>query len=344
MRGAFRDHSHTLALIDQRPGACDYIADALQAAGTPGLSVVRFPVLGTRRSAREVLERISEFTAELAPATIAVGNDRRIEFYAAIRGCPSARRTYVDDGLYSYLPHRNFKAAWRERLSNWRRGLKYGVALERPSAVGSSRAVQDAFVLLPRSVHAGLAGKSVQPLRAEWFADPWVREICAAAAVRAGFGAAGCGAIRLLLLLPHPHFLEADADLRRRMEALARRYIERGEAVALKGHPGAPGKPAHQQLGLAAGDVIEVPARLPVEVLAPLLRGPLVVGTLTTALLSLALLGNEVSVRSLPTQARRGADPRYEDQALEIYESVGILPLDEPAQGTNRPVDSNPLR
>jgi hypothetical protein len=168
--------------------------------------------------------------------------------------------------------------------------------------------------------------------------------MCAAAAARAGFGVARCGAIRLLLLLPHPSFLEADPGLRDRMQALVREHVGRGETVALKGHPGAPGKPAHRQLQLPVDTAIEIPARLPVEVLVPLLSGTLVVGGLTTALLSLALLGDRVTVRSLATQPKRGAGRVYENRALEIYESVGVLPLDGRDENPGHPADRRAAR
>jgi hypothetical protein len=328
MRGPFRDGEHTLALMDQRPGDRDYIAEALETAGAGGPRVVRFATLRSFRSARAGLAQISEFTRELAPSTIAIGNDRRAEFYAALRGCPAARRTYIDDGLYSYLPRQDAYPAWRQAISNWRRSLKYGLALERPSAIGASRAVQDGYVLLPQQVHEGLRGKPIEALRPEWFADPWVRETCRAAAARAGFDAAACGAIGLLLLLPHPRFLEDYPDLRRSLEALARGHAARGAVVAVKPHPRAVNTPLERQLELPREGVLPLPARLPIEVLVPLLSGTRVVGSLTTALLSLVLLGDRISVRSLLPPKARGAGQRYNDRAYEVYRSVGIEPLD----------------
>lgn len=328
MAGPFRDAARTLALIDQPPGERDFIADALQAHAPPGLALARFPPVRAGRAGRQLLDEIGAFTAALAPTTIAVGNDRRLEFYAALRACPSARRIYTDDGLYSYLPHRDAQPAWREALSNRRRGWKYGVPLERPSLVGGSRAVQEAYVLLPEQVHAGLAGKPVQGLRPEWFAEPWVREACVAAAGLAGFDAQRCGAIGLLLLLPHPRFLQADPALARRIESLALEHVAHGEVVALKSHPDAASIPVHRQLRLPDTAVLEVPARLPAEVLVPLMKNALVAGTLTTALLSLALLGRQLTVRSLVPRSASGAGQRYNQRALEIYESVGIRRLD----------------
>lgn len=330
MRGPFRDDENTLALIDQRPGDRDYVAEALEAeGGSP--RVVRFPTLRALGHARTVLAQISDFTRGLAPSTLAVGNDRRTEFYAALRGCPGARRTYVDDGLYSYLPREDAHPAWRQAISNWRRSLKYGLELERPDAVGASRAVQDAYVLLPDQVHEGLRGKPVEALRPEWFADPWVRQVCRAAAARAGFDVAACGPIGLLLLLPHPRFLQDYPALRRGLETLARDHAARGSVVAVKPHPRAVNTPLERQLELPRGRLLEMPARLPIEVLVPLLSGTRVVGSLTTALLSLVLLGDRLSVRCLPPPQARGAGQRYNERAYAIYRSVGIEPIDEAA-------------
>lgn len=331
MRGPLLGQPHTLALIDQRGEQRDHIADALQACAAPNLSVVRFAGLASRESARRQLRQISDFTAQLAPSTIAIGNDRRTEFYAAVRGCPSARRTYVDDGLFSYLPCEGARAAWRERLSGWRRRMKFGLEVERPALIGGSRAVQDAYVLLPHRVHAGLRGKPVHALRPAWFADSWVRTICASAVASTGFDAAQCQAMNLLLLLPHPRFLQTHPELRRSLEALAAAHAARGEVVALKSHPAAAATPLTEQLRVPPGAVVEVPARLPVEVLVPLLSGTLVVGTLTTALLSMALLGDKLSVRSVLPRSAGEAERRYSEAAFDIYDSVGIHKLDEAA-------------
>jgi hypothetical protein len=328
MRGPFRDSENTLVLMDQRPGDRDYIVEAIEAGDLGGPRVTRFPTLRALGSARAALARISEFARDLAPTTIAIGNDRRTEFYAAIRGCPAARRTYIDDGLYSYLPRQDAYPAWRQAMSNWRRRMKYGLGIERPAMIGGSHAVQDGYVLLPHQVHEGLRGKPVAALRPEWFADAWVGQVCHAAAGRAGFDAVACGAIGLLLLLPHPRFLEDYPDLRRSLETLAHDHAARGALVAVKPHPRAVNTPLERQLELPGEQVLALPARLPIEVLVPLLSGTLVVGSLTTALLSLVLLGNRISVRSLLPPQARGAGQRYNDRAYEIYRSVGIEPID----------------
>jgi hypothetical protein len=333
MHGPYAGQPHTLALVDQPPGARDYLAEALEAGGVPSPTVRRFAALrAAPQPPRRLLGEISALAAALEPGTIAVGNDHRLEFYAALRGWPAARRTYIDDGLYSYVPREDAKPAWREALSNWRRGLKYGLRVERPSMVGGSRAVQDAYVLLPGRVHAGLAHKPVRAFEPDWFARPQVQDVCVRAAHLAGFDARRVAGIGLLLLLPHPRFLKSDPALARRVQRLATVHAARGETVAVKSHPDADRLPLAEQLGVLPGDVVELPARLPVEVLVPLLSGTLVLGSLTTALLTLQRLGRDLRVRSLeaaevPAATGDAAGGSFRARAGEIYRAVGIRPL-----------------
>lgn len=325
MAGPMRQAPKHLWLIDQPPGARDYLGEALEKSGAIDVKVTRFAALRSTAAARAQLVEMSALAARTAPAIIAVGMDHRLEFYAALRGCPSARRVYIDDGLYSYLPHQHAKAPWLESLSNWRRSLKYGLPVERPALVGGSKAVQAAYVLLPGQVHAGLAGKPVQALQPEWFATDAVRQTCVAAAALAGFDAAGCAGLGLLLLLPHPRFLQSNPALKEQLVRLVRDHAQRGQTVALKSHPNA-AEPAHRQLGLPEAACVEVPARLPAEVLAPLLDKTVVVGTLTTALLSLSLLGRGLQVYRLPSVAAKAN--AFEAGAQRVYDAAGVQVFD----------------
>lgn len=325
MRGPMREGRRTLFLINREPGEVDLLGQALAAADWPGVEVVEFRAMQGSFSARRPLDEITRRVQALAPQSIAIGNDHRLEFYAAIRGAPRARRIYIDDGLYSYLPHRHAKSSWRESLSDWRRGLKYGLSLERPAHVGGSRAVQSAYVLLPQLVHAGLQDKPVQAYLPEWFADPAVQQVCIAAAKLAGFDAQRCEALGLLVLLPHHRFLETQPELRLQLATLVRQHLAGGRTVALKSHPKAT-RPASELLGLADDSVVEVPARLPAEVLAPLLGRTQVVGTLTTALLSLVLLGRATQVYRLPDTQRPAND--FEAGARHIYDVAGVKVFD----------------
>ena len=335
MAGPFKGGQHHLALLDRRSdGNVDQLAMALRNSEDSGVSLTEFASIKKldSRQARRVLESISELTAALQPSVIAVGNDLSPEFYAAVRGCPSAKRVYLDDGLNSYFPHNDAESAWVTLLSAPIRRLRYGLTVERPSMLGGSRAIQEGYVLLPQRVHAGLRAKRVEALRREWFADPWVRSICNQAASATGFDGPRCSSIDLLLLLPHPRFLKAYPELKKQMEDLAAGYAASGRVVAIKAHPRAR-IPIQRQLKLPQQDLLEIPAGLPVEAMVPLLTRTLVVGALTTALMSLATLGEGLKVRFLQPPKTHGTAGFCNDQTLEIYRSVGIETLD----GTDPP-------
>lgn len=333
MCGPLRQHRHAVALINQRPQQRDFLAEALEADAERRASVERFLVLGRYAPARRILADISAFTARQAPTVLAAGNDAKMEFYAAVRGGPQARRVFLEDGLYSYLPVRDSKPSWWQRFSDWRRGLKYGVPVERTACLGGSRAIQESYVLMPERVHEALARKPVHRLEREWFADPWLRGVCIAAGEAAGFDAQRCRSIGLLLLPPQLELLQQSAPLRRRFETVARIHGERGELVAIKRHPRSRGTDFGLALDLPPEQLIEIPPRLPSEALVPLLpAGTLVVGALTTALLTLALLAEHVTVRSAMSMAPgSGAAARFNNGALRLYEAVGIRPLEDDA-------------
>ncbi len=326
MRGPFQDCDNTLALIN-RPGTgrLDLFAEALNTIKPPGISVLQIPRIknGGLGPGRALLRHISEITRELSPSLIAAGNDRRPEFYAAVRGCGSAKRVYIDDGLYSYVPNYGIRGTVRQDLFRSVRRLWCGLTTERPSLTGGSVAIEEAYILMPERAHAGLSGKIVHALQAEWFADPWVTRTCAAAVASVGVDVEVCRSIGLLVVLPHSHVLAAYPELRLQIEALASAHADKGALVAIKAHPGSDVE-LHEQLRLPDRNTLTIPKALPVEALAPLLSGTLVVGALTSALLFLALLSDRIRVRSLTLPARSGHQSQADDQIQDIYGAMGI--------------------
>ncbi|MFT4047683.1 MAG: hypothetical protein QM661_13460 [Solimonas sp.] len=322
--GPFRDGRCALALIDQRDGDRDFIAEVLAArSDTPVREVRRFPRIGKNvasklRNARRVIGEVAELSRRLQPAHVVVGNDRRIEFYAALAGTPEAVGAYIDDGMFSYMPMfpRQTPAPLRAGNDAVRRWL-YGLPAEHPPFVGGSRAAREAWVMLPELVHQGLRGKTTRGIDAAWFRDEGVRRVCADAVGLAGVDARRIGELRLLLLLPHDAFLRENPDIARQIGRLAREHAARGLPVAFKRHP----RSTATDTGLLPAGALEIPRRLPVEVLAPLLNDVLVVGTLTTALISLKYLGASTQVRSLSQKSVR-------PDAAAVYAAAGIAALD----------------
>lgn len=321
--GAFAGERCSLALIDQRDGDRDFIAEVLgEQLPAPFVETRRFAQIGKKplqklTHARGRMREVMDYARQFAPDYVACGNDRRAEFHAALAACPGAVGAYVDDGTASYsalAAKAVAKSAPVRAMANGFRSLLYGVPTEREPYLGVSKAVREAWIVLPDQVHEGLRAKPLRRIRAEWFQLPLVQSVCGAANLRAGLDRRALDGIQLLLALPHDSLMRDQPDVRQRLQQLVDRTLAQGGTVAIKRHP----RSKELTLQLPAGGYIEVPQRLPLEILAPLLKGTEVIGMLTSALIYLRCLGADVHVASLVPPSFAG------NPIVKIYESVGV--------------------
>ncbi|CAA0125236.1 Uncharacterised protein [BD1-7 clade bacterium] len=99
---------------------------------------------------------------------IYTGNDRRIEFQAAMIAAGSdAKGHYLDDGLYSYTGFsKNVIADCAEFCI---KSLRYRMALKRPPFIGGSRWISEAHLLFPDHALPGFRSKSISAIDREAF-------------------------------------------------------------------------------------------------------------------------------------------------------------------------------
>ncbi|HSW14714.1 MAG TPA: polysialyltransferase family glycosyltransferase [Solimonas sp.] len=321
--GAFGSDRCALVVIDQRSEERDFIAEALAAKmSAPFVETRRYEQVGKQplrklAHARARMREISDYTRRFGPDYVATGNDRRAEFHAALAAAPRAIGAYFDDGTASYSPLASktvAQSAMVRAVANRVRSLMYGVPTEREPHLGVSRAVREAWVVLPDRVHPGLRAKPIRPIRPEWFQLPMVQAICADATLRAGLDGRVLGGIQLLLALPHDSLMREQPVIRERLQQIADRTLAEGGTVAIKRHP----RSRELALDLPAQRVFELPQRLPLEILAPLLNGTEVIGMLTSALIYLRFLGANVRVATLVPPGFAG------NPIVDIYHSVGV--------------------
>lgn len=324
--GAFPDSRCALALIDQRPGDLDCIADVLAQLGSPPfVDVVRFEQIGKRplqkiQRARPLLRQVQAYVRKFDPQYIAVGNDRRAEFYAALRAAPLATAAYMDDGAASYVnldPKKDQPLTHiGDMVSNGFRSLVYGMKVEHPRQIGGSSAATEAWVMLPEMVHGSLEHKRLRQIEPAWFKNPIVQKVCADAIAKSGLDASAVArltATKLLIVVPHGSVMRQQPEIGARLEQLARDYVARGLQVACKFHP------RSRAVGLKFPEAcMEIPNRLPVEILAPMLSKTLVVGSLTTALIFLQRMGQDIEIKALLI------DTPPDHPVLKIYRRLGI--------------------
>mgnify|MGYP001596157282 CR=1 FL=1 len=321
--GSFPDARCALVLIDQRDGDRDWIAETLaDRMSTPFVEMRRFSEIGKTpwrklTHARARMREVTAFTRQFAPDYVAVGNDRRAEFFAALAAAPQAMGAYLDDGTASYnqspVPSTSQSPVIRRVVRGFRSWI-YGVPTEQEPYLGTSQAVQEAWVAWPEQVHAGLRSKRLHAIRPEWFQLPQVQTVCAEACRRAGLDHGALEGVQLLLAMPHDSLVRRQPGIRVQLQALVDRTLGQGGRVAIKRHPRSQVMP----LTLPDTGVIEVPQRLPLEILAPLLSGTEVVGMLTSALIYFRCLNAGVRVASLVP------DGYSESPILNIYRSLGV--------------------
>lgn len=323
-RGQFRDRPVALARIDARTGTVDHVAEALrELRPAPFVEIAEFPEIGKGplqklRRARRVMAQLRAFTRRQACGQILVGNDRRAEFYVALSAAPGAIGGYLDDGTASYVGAPPRRRRLLNRLGRWAASLVrrtvYGLPTEKPDFLGTAQAVREAWVLLPQEVRGELADKPVHAIQTDWFTDPEVRAVCERAVARAGLDPAIVHGLRRLLVLPHDSLLRQDPGLRIRFESFLRLAAESGEPCAIKRHP----RSRELILHASGADLIEIPHRLPLEILAPLLRDAQVVGTLSSALIYLKALGAGVKVSAFIPRSMA------QDPVARLLRSLGI--------------------
>lgn len=330
--GPFRGARCALVQTHWREDRHDYLIEAISSGPRNLFAEIKsFPKLVTRLSdrlahGRRVLESITRYARQLQPDYIIVGNDKHPEFYAALRGAPGAVGAYVDDGWGTYRsldnPHGRVSAAARglnSILSVWARYLTFGVMTERPDLVGGSRVVREAWVMIPEYVNSALSEKILRPMETAWFHDRRVIDACAGAVRLSGLDPDLLAKVRLLLVLPHDAFMRRHPQLRPALEKLARDYASNGETVAYKHHP----RSRIEGLRLPRERCLEIPHRLPAEILAPLLGDTRVVGIMTSALIFLPRLQPAVRVQALVPRDSIG------NPITRIYRKMGIEILDQ---------------
>jgi len=324
--GPYRGRQVELVLIDQPRGRESPWWPVLQQL--PGIRVSQLPAIGKHAwdkllHLRAVLMRIDTLVDALQPAEIVCGNDRRVEFQYAMHRCARqgrpARGLYLDDGSFSYSGR---ICARPQHWTGLRRAAEWigdQLALmhwrEHPRPLGTSRWVEAAWLAFPMHAHAALRDKACQALDPAWYRGPQMLATCAQLLALQGFDAAGLSGIDTLVLLPHDHLLRASPELRERYARVIDSERSAGRRVAVKRHPRSLG---HEVLWVHDA-VLELPAELPLEVLAPHIGAGRVYSALSTVLVNLRWMRPDIEVYAL------GCNSGLSDPLSQLYPRIGVL-------------------
>lgn len=316
-----------LFFIDQPEEEKHLYFEALQAwAESPfaGVKLYRTRVKGVLkkwRVRRAAFRSLHEDVGKLSPHRVYVGNDRRIEFAYALHVArmidPDAVGGYIDDGAYSYIYQ---KSKWYQDtfLDIGLKKLLYGPWYFRPSVVGASDAVSEAFVALPEFVHKALAKKRLIRLETRKLLDARVKPFIDYLVAPFGLDREAVAALELVVILPHESLILRFPAFKQTVMQSIETAVAEGVRVGVKYHPR---QSQPDPLALAAlPNVTLLPNTLAFEALLPLLGRAVIVGDVSSALLTARWLRPDLIVLSL----RNEADARQEEMAA-IFEHVGVM-------------------
>lgn len=313
-----------LCFIDQPGLSARVYIDAVKAWKESPFDVVHvFPSrastpyrkLCSRRRAFQLARKIVD---DLQPDMIAVGNDRRLEFQYAMYYSHTTgfvpRGAYLDDGTFTYVGRktRGIRDAW---VDNTAKKLFYGSWWQQPETVGSSEWIDDAYVAFPDLVIEKLQQKSLHTINAAWFESPAIQSLSGALLKLFAVNAETLDQLDVVITLPHASLVSDMSGYADSMKQLVKELSVRGKRVGIKYHPRQEGRDA---LGLTQITGVELlPAVLAFEVLLPGLGNPVIIGDVSTTLLSSRWLRPSLRVIAI-------AGAGQQQSFVELFRKLGI--------------------
>jgi len=329
-------HRYVLCFIDQPNRSTRVYIDAIKGwPESPFDAVHVFPMRANtpykklchrRRSFRMVKDVVDD----LQPDNIFVGNDRRVEFQYAMHYSQSAgyapRGAYLDDGTFTYVG-RKTKGLRDAFIDKFMKKLFYGSWWVQPETVGSSSWIDDAYVAFPDLVCDSLKQKLLHKLNADWFESPQVRSLSNALLKAFNVDGDQLRQLDIVITLPHASLVDDASGYAGIMKRLVDGLVSQGKRVGVKYHPRQSGD---DPLGLAGKSaVVLLPAVLAFEVLLPGLGDAVIIGDVSTTLLSSRWLRP-----SLRVIAVAGGDKQ--DPFIALFRQLDIEMVDDATQLTGK--------
>jgi len=330
--GSDEETRYELCFIDQPDLSAGVYVDAVKEwAESPFDKVHIFPsrtknVMKKLCNRRRSFQLLRSIVDQLRPGLIAVGNDRRVEFqfamYYSRREGYQPRGAYLDDGTFTYVGRksRKIRDAWFDR--NLKK-LFYGSWWQQPASVGASEWIDDAYVAFPDLVHETLKQKFLHKINANQFESPPVKSLSKSLLKRFNIDNDVLAKFDIILTLPHASLIGDQSMYAGVMRRLVKNLCAKGKQIGIKYHPRQEGM---DPLGLAGEQgVVLIPAPLAFEVLLPALGNAVIVGDVSTTLLSSKWL--RPTLRTIAIS--RGS---YGDQFLDLFHTLGIEVIDDVSQ------------
>lgn len=279
---------------------------------------VRQPGQGKKAYRQQAFSELRKVLGYLQPIEIITGNDRRLEFQYAMKF--ASRRvlgSYVDDGTGSYVSAHDvnkLKDAVDKFIDTPIKKMTYGSWYNRPSALGLSKWTQKVYLTNPELAEKRFEDKTVQAIdSSRYFAEPLVNVISEYVATL-GLDGELSGDNSVLFVLPHSSIVTKLYGSFENLSCKIKEVLSKLSNAYVKYHPREVSDPLDLE-----GKVKLLPANIPVELLLAFNRFDLIVGDVSSALVSAKWLQPECRVEYLPN----GSD--YLKSLSSVFENLDIV-------------------
>jgi hypothetical protein len=325
LRQRERQRAHLVFIDQQNLTAHPYLECESRWSDSPFVSRYIFPgrqkrVTDKIRTRKAIFRQLAQLAKELAPEEIYVGNDRRIEFQYAMHEAArykSVTGIYMDEGTFTYVGRQDSGSFSDRVIDNTLKKLTYGFWWTNPPTVGASSWISEAYVAFPELVHPLLRGKRLHPLTSDYFMVDEFKQLARIIVEHFKVDPERLAQLDVLLTLPHESVMEKVPGYAERMRHLVTTLSARDKTIGVKYHP-RNHDPDALRLGNYSG-VWLIPDGAAYETFLPLLGSCLVVGDMSTTLLTTRWLRSD-----LRAVAVRNAESIYFEQFQTLFQRLGI--------------------
>ena len=318
------DQWHIL-FIDQRQNENENeIFKAAKSVGLPFSTIEMIPSKLNGQSKAKyrqfAFSWIQRYLEKLRPDEILTGNDRRLEFQYAmfftrcnINKCVEG--SYLDDGTGSYrnMYDFNFRKQFSDKyIDTPVKKIIYGSWYDRPVTLGASKWISKSYLTFPSLAMGEIRRPLVQVPAKIYFSSEMYFIL------KRYFDYFDVGDFKasdsiVLFVLPHSSIIdELYGDLHS-LKLMVNEIVNRYDEVYVKYHPRELGDP----LGIKS-TVKLVPSNIPVEFLLAFFRFEMIIGDVSTALMSARWLQPNCDVRYIDTNTK------HSEVLLGIFKRIGV--------------------
>lgn len=321
--------SYHLIFIDQ--AFDDSRNTTMQAAKqilTPFISVTCLPARSTeaqnskRKNRQKGFQILKKMINELNPIEICTGNDRRIEFQYAMqhskKNTTEVTGSYIEDGTGSYIHKRDFdptKYRADRYIDTFFKKLAYGLWYSHPYILGGGKWIKTAYLTFPKQTIYPDRIKRVQLDRCIFELNN-TQQILRSILNLLDTSPINKEDSATLLVLPHSSLIKNIYGSNQAFRAQITKLVKNSKNTYVKYHPRDLDDPLH-----LSPIATLLPTMVPVEMYLLTLNITMVIGDISTAMLSAKWLKPNCQVQFIKSASK------YSKTSETLFKKLGITEL-----------------